>query len=95
MQAVHEESTLLAGEHKGGRVTSNVYLEGNAVLCKKIDMTIFCVCTSSVLGAVCCFGVSHNVSFYSVSPAMLYYLLKFRILQRCSRGKNDISISQG
>ena len=91
---MHEKSTRLKGEHKSGRVTSNFYLEGTAVLCKKIEISIFCVCTSSVLGAVCCFGVSHNLSFYSVSPAMLYYLLKFRILQRCSHGKNNISISQ-
>ena len=34
-----------------------------------------------------------NVTNYSVSPAMLYYLLRFRILPRCSRGKNNISIS--
>ena len=95
LQAMHEESTRLAGEHEGGRVTSNFYLEGTAVLCEKIYTTIFRVCTSSVLGAVCCFGVSHNVTFYSVSPAMLYYLLKFIILQRCSRGKNNIPISQG
>ena len=65
------------------------------MLCKNLDISIFCVCTSSVLGAVCCFGVSHNVTFCSVSPAMLYYLLKFRILQRGSRGKNNIFISQG
>ena len=92
---MHEESTQLAGEHEDGRVTSNVYLERTAMLCKKLEISLFCVCTSSVLGAVCCFGVSHNVSFYSVSPAMLYYLLKFRILQRCPRGKNNNSISQG
>ena len=92
---MHEESTRLAGEHKGGRVTSNFYLEETAVLCRKIEISTFYVCTSGVLGAVCCFGVSHNVTFYSVSPAMLYYLVKFRILQRCSRGKNNISISQG
>ena len=92
---MHEEPTRLAGEHKGGRVTSNFYLEGTDVLCKKLEISLLCVRTSSVLGAVCCFGVSHNVSFYSISPAMLYYLLKFRISQRCSRGKNNISISQG
>ena len=78
----------LAGEHKGGRVTSNFYLEGAAVQCKKLEIPFFCVCTSSVLGAVCCFDVRHNVTFYSFSPAMLYYLLEFRIFQRCSRGKN-------
>ena len=93
LQAMHEESTRLAGGHQGRSVTSNIYLEGTAVLCKKMEISIFSVCTSSVLGAVCCFGVSHNVTFYSVSPAMLYYLLKFEILQRCSRGKNNISIS--
>ena len=65
------------------------------MLCKKLDITIFCVCTSSVLGAVCSFAVSDNVTFYSISPATSYYLLKFKILQRCSRGKNNISISQG
>ena len=92
---MHKETTRLAGEHKGRRVTSNFYLEGTAVLCKKLEISILCVCTSSVLGAVCCFVVSHNASFYSVSPAMLYYLLKFRILQRCSREKKDISISKG
>ena len=64
------------------------------MLCKKLYITIFCFSTSSVLGAVCCFAASDNVTFYSVSPAMLYYLLKFRILQRCSRGKNNISINQ-
>ena len=115
---MHEKSTRLAGENKGGRVTSNFYLErtavlckkvryynfcvcassvlgGTAVLCKKLDITIFWVCSTIVLGAVCCFAVSDNVTFYSVSPAMLYYLLTFRILQRCSRRKNNISISQG
>ena len=77
LRAMHEESTRLAGEHKSGRVTSNFYLERTAVLCKKKkDITIFCVCSSSV-------------------PAMLYYLLRFKILQRCLRGKNNISISQG
>ena len=65
------------------------------MLCKKLDITIFCVCSTSVLGAVGCFAVSDNVIFYSVSHAMLYYLLRFRILQRCSRGKNNIFISQG
>ena len=84
---MHEESTRLAGEYKGAETT---------VLCKKIEMSVFCVCTcSSVLEAGRCFVVSHNVSFYSVSAAMLYFLLKFRILQRCSRVKNNISISQG
>ena len=92
---MHEETTRLADEHKGGRVTSKFYLEGTAVLCKRLEFSILCVCTSSVLRAVCCCGVSHNVTFYSVSPAMLYYLLKFRTLQRCSRGKNNFSISQG
>ena len=43
----------------------------------KFRDTNFCVCSSSVLGAVCCFAVSNNVTFFSVSPAMLYYLLKF------------------
>ena len=70
LQAMHEETTRLAGEHKGGRVTSNFYLEGTAVLRKKIEISLFCVCTcSSVLEAVCCFVVSHNVSFYSSSSA--------------------------
>ena len=36
LQAMHEESTRLAGEHKDGRGTSNFYLERTAVLCKKI-----------------------------------------------------------
>ena len=49
---MHEESTQLAGEHKCGRVTLNVYLEGTAVLCKKLEISIFFVFTSSVLGAV-------------------------------------------
>ena len=35
LQAMHEESTRLAGEHKGGCVTSNFHLERTAVLCKK------------------------------------------------------------
>ena len=30
----------------------------------------------------------------SSAPAMLYYLLRFLILQRCSRRQNNISISQ-
>ena len=64
------------------------------MLSKKIEITFFCVCSLSLLGAVCCFVVSDNVTFYSLSPALLCYLLKFRILQRCSRGKNNISISQ-
>ena len=67
LQAMHEESTRLAGEHKGGRVTSNFYLERTAVLYKKIEFSIFCVCTSSVLRAACCFGVRHNVTFYRLS----------------------------
>ena len=41
-------------------------LGGTAVLSKNLKITIFCVCSSSVLGAVCCFAVvSDNVTFYS------------------------------
>ena len=44
LQAMHEESTRLAGEHKGGRVTSNFYLERTAVLCKKVrDYHFLCL----------------------------------------------------
>ena len=64
LRAMHKESTRLAGGHKGGRVTSNFYLakirdynfqclcvkciEKTAVLFKKQEITIFCVCSSSV-----------------------------------------------
>ena len=35
-QAMRKETTRLAGEHKGGCATSNFYVEGTAVLRKKI-----------------------------------------------------------
>ena len=38
LQAMQEESTRLAGEHKGGRVTSNFYLERTAVLACNIQL---------------------------------------------------------
>ena len=75
MQAMQEESTRLAGEHKGGRVTSNFYLERTVVLLKKLGITTFGACTKSVLGAVCCFGVDHNVTFYSVSAGLTFVCL--------------------
>ena len=70
LQAMHEKTTRLAGEHKGGCVTSNFYIEGIAVLCKKKEISLLCVSTcSGVLEAVCCFVVTHTVCFPSVSPA--------------------------
>ena len=60
-----------AGEHKGECVTSNFYVEGTAVLCKKKkESSLFCVSTcSGVLEAMCCFAVSYFVCFTYVSPA--------------------------
>ena len=53
---------VVAGEHKGECVTSNFDVEGTAVLCKKKEISLFCVSTCSVvLEAVCCFVVNHNV----------------------------------
>ena len=70
MQATHEETTRLAGEHKGECVASNFSVEETAVLCKKREIYLFGVCTcSGILEAVCCFVVGHDVCFSSVSPA--------------------------
>ena len=45
LQAMHEESTRMTGEHKGGRVTSNFCLERTAVLCKtNRDYNFLCSC---------------------------------------------------
>ena len=70
LQAMHEETTRLAGEHKGGCVKSNFYVEGTVVLCQKKEISLFYVSTClGVLEAVCCFVVSHYMCFFSVSPA--------------------------
>ena len=46
LQAKHEETTRLAGEYKGEYITSIFFVEGTAVLRKKIrDIYIFGVCT--------------------------------------------------
>ena len=54
LQAIHEESTRLAGEHKGGRVTSNFYLERTAVLCKKNrHYNFLCLCVKCTWSNCC------------------------------------------
>ena len=57
LQAMHEESTPLAGEHKGGRVTSNFYLERTAVLCKKVRcysfLCLYVICVFRGTAVLC------------------------------------------
>ena len=78
LQARYEETPQLAGEHKGECATSNVSVEGTAVLYKKIEISLFDVCTcSGILEAVCCFVVNHNVCICCVSPAC-YTVRPFR-----------------
>ena len=92
LRVMQEESTRLAGEHKSGRVTSNFYLA------KIRDYIFQCLCVKCT-SRNCCAIKKKDITIFGVcsssAPAMLYYLLWFLILQRCSRRKNNISISQG
>ena len=66
LQTMHEETTRLAGEHKGGRVTSNFYLEGTFHFpafvrlqvylkrCAVWSLAIMSVSTLSLLPVVLC-----------------------------------------
>ena len=62
LQAMHEETTRLAGEHKGGRVTSDFYLQG------PVHVPVF-VCLQVYLKRCDVLFLVSAVSFYTISTA--------------------------
>ena len=62
LQAMEEESTRLAGEHKGGRVTSNFYLE------QTVHFPVF-VRLQVYLKRCAVLSLDSAVSFYTISTA--------------------------
>ena len=71
LQAMHEESTRLAGGHKGGRVTSNFYLERTAVLCKKNRYYNFlCLCVKFTRRN--CYAKQKNRNYYFLCLLVKY-----------------------
>ena len=62
LQAMHKETTRLAGEHKGGRVTSDFYIQGPVRFPVFVRLQVYlkrCVVLS----------LANAVSFYTISTA--------------------------
>ena len=89
---MHEESTRLAGEHKGGRVTSNFYLA------KIRDYNFQCLCVKCTGRKYCASKKvkdSYFLCLFVKCSCDVRLSTKVLILQRCSRRKDNISVSQG
>ena len=77
LQARHKETTRLAGEYTGECVKFNFFVEGTAVLCKKIEMSLFGVCTiSGILAEVYCLVTYHNVYLLRVTLRLHFVAAK-------------------
>ena len=93
LRAMHEGSARLAGEPNGGRLTSNFYLAkiryyNLQCLCFKCTSTNFCALKKTR-------NFDFQLLFDKCTCAMLYYLLGFVILLRCSRRKNNFPSVRG
>ena len=92
LRAMREESTRLAGEHKGRRVTSNFYLA------KIRDYNFQCLCVKRTSRNCCAIQETRDCNFQCLFVKCTCDVIlstRFLMLQRCSRRKNNISISQG
>ena len=64
LQAMHKELTRLTGEHEGGRVKSNFYLERTAGLYKKIiDYNFLCLCVKCTWRNCCAIQKNRDYFF--------------------------------
>ena len=90
---MQEESTRLAGERKGGRVTSNSYLA------KIRDCNFQCLCVKCTSRNCCAIKKIRDYYFGCLFVMCTCDVIQstkvFTIFCVCSRRKNNISISQG